>query len=1151
MSASDHDELRFVSIPATFSLRGDPLVADRGVLRAVDARSGRHVALRRFGALPTESMLKLRRVRGRGLRPFQEVLRDEGGPYAIADLGEGTIGERLARGPLTESALVGAAFDLGHALHTLHQAGYLRVDPCAGSVIVAADGSLAMLTLCVDPDAGLHATEDPIASDLVALGRLLLRCAGASGEGEDSWNEAPEALRPILRRLLTAGSVSGYDDTNQLLTDLRARLEDDRADASRGDGDTLFDTTDGAVIDLAESDVPDTRSAPPRLPSELPTRGSQTPTAAKSASAGSRSKSQIDPFPWRPIADLYDIVGEAGSGGMGAVQVAVEKSTRRKVAVKRLKDVAGLSQSALDRFYREAHAIANLSHPHILQLLQPGQDEEGDYLVLEWAAGGSLKDRLTKHGPLPEEEVVAIARKIGAALAYAHQKGVIHRDLKPHNILLDETGEPKLADFGLARSVDDLTLSTSHAAAGSPLYMAPEQHNASRDANARSDLYSFGKTLYQLATGKLPNSPDPRLLPPSLRGPILHCMEEEPERRPESAAAFLKELERSTRPAASRLSVIAALLLASVAGVYVWRTQFGNDPSNPYGTDSDPTITRNHAVTASFTPILQPLLALVGSKEEPVANGATASQEVILRVDLGATDTKVELADVIVERNGVALPAADVRLERDGREIRAIVKLAPGNNEFRVRIGGFEPVATRVDRVFPKPRVEGAEGATKLGDSYVSAGESIRVRGVVAEAQGVDALELESASGERIAVPVVDGAFVVDVPLSGDSETAREYSWRLTDTRGRDRLDAPKLRLAADRAPPMLSLLEPTAALVRNAKSAEFRVRGTIQETHRDPNARVQLSLERVHDGSSEALPEWTRELAVTTSNDATLGVFEEVMPLPTGVQEGDLVMHARYRDAAGREAASTVAFRIDVKPPHIANAEGRPAIRADKRDDGTFTIGVSAEADEPLQRAWVNKLAANVEGASFELSGLAPAEVYEIVLEDLAGNTSEPFAFSQRFDFDLTAPTISGLFGVDDGGRTLLKITANEAISMLEVSGAVSITSEGDVWTAILVPPLQDLRDPRWGPSQSPFVVSAMDAAGNRTERTWVCAPPIYGRDPYGPIAIPLATRSDAGIYCPNAANHPNAATREGFKVDWFIDQPGGRCGECGRNVP
>lgn len=1152
MSAVDPDELRFVSVSATFSLRGEPLAEH--ITRAIDARTGRHVALRRFPADSLSAMLELRRLRGRGLRPFSEVLRDDTGPYAIADLGEGSVADRMDRGPLSEAALTRACFDLGYGLHALHDAGYLGVAPTTKTTIVGADGGLALLTIGVDPDAGSRATEDPIAADLRALGRLLLVAAGISGERDEAWNDAPESLRPILRRMLTAGSVSGYDDTNQLLTDLRARLTDDRAGATHGDGDTLFDSSGGEVIDLAASEVPDTRSAPPRYSTQPPTQGpatgSRTPTGARSASAGSGSKSRIEPFPWRPLADLYEIVGEAGSGGMGAVQVAVERATKRRVAVKRLKDVAGLTQSALDRFYREAHAIANLSHPHILQLLQPGQDEQGDYLVLEWAAGGSLKDRLTKEGPLPEADVIAIARKIGSALAYAHGKGVIHRDLKPHNILLTEGGEPKLADFGLARSVDDLTLSTSRAAAGSPLYMAPEQHNSSRDADARSDLYSFGKTLYQLATGKLPNSPDPRLLPPSLRGPILHCMEEDPLRRPETVDQFLRELDRATRPVGARVSVIAALVIASVAGFWVWRTQLSGSSGSNYGSsivESDPKT--NDPNRASISPILMPLLALVGAKEEPVANGATASQEVVLRLDLGAADAIVDLGAVIVERNGIALPASETRIERDGREIRAIVRLAPGNNEFRVRVAGFAPVAARVDRVFPKPRIESVEGAARVGDRYVTAASAFKVSGVVAEAQGVDAIELMPASGEAIRVPIADGTFAVDLPATSDGEVS-EFAWRLARDRGGDRLDAETLRVAVDRAPPVVSFVEPKPdALITGSR--ELRVRGAIREANRDPAARVELRLFVETENGRTEVADWRRDVAATAGNEPDAASFETAAPLPEAIAEAVLVLEARYRDAAGSEAAVETPFRADLEAPTLANADGRPEIRAEKGSDGQLSITVSGEADEPLARATVNGLPARVDGARFELDALSEADRFEIVLVDLAGNSSAPLVFSQRFDFDLTAPTISGVFGTDDGGRTLLRITGNEPLTTVEVAGAVSVTTDGEAWIAILVPPLSDLRDPNWGPSQSPFVVSAADVAGNRTEISWVCAPPIFGRDTYGPIAIPVATRSEAGLYCPNAVNHRPASKRDGAHEDFFVDKAGGRCGLCGRTVP
>jgi eukaryotic-like serine/threonine-protein kinase len=167
--------------------------------------------------------------------------------------------------------------------------------------------------------------------------------------------------------------------------------------------------------------------------------------------------------------------------------------------------------------------------------------------VLEWADGGSLKDRLNQLGKLPVAEVIDVARRIGSAIGYAHQKGVIHRDIKPHNILLTEDGTPKLADFGLARGTGDMTITRSTGGAGTPVYMAPEQWISARDADGRSDLCSFGKVLYHLATGEAPVKIVPSKIPLELRSTVLTLVKDRREDRFQSTEQMLAHLERSIR----------------------------------------------------------------------------------------------------------------------------------------------------------------------------------------------------------------------------------------------------------------------------------------------------------------------------------------------------------------------------------------------------------------------------------------------------------------------------------------------------------------------------------------------------------------------------------------------------------------------------
>ena len=252
--------------------------------------------------------------------------------------------------------------------------------------------------------------------------------------------------------------------------------------------------------------------------------------------------------PFIPVEERYRVVGPPMEGGMAIVRRAVDRQTGETVAIKRVHRYIQLDRGLMERFHREARSGGGLRHPGILRQVGEARDDKGEYLVLEWAGGGSLMELLERDGKLPVEEVLSIARRIGGALQYAHEKGFVHRDVKPHNILLDDDGVPKLADFGLARAAGDVTLTASLGSAGSPLYMSPEQLLMSRQADGRSDLYSLAKTLYHLATGLQPVSIKPKLIPRPLRRPLMRCLQDKPDDRYQSVGDFLKALDGAGSP---------------------------------------------------------------------------------------------------------------------------------------------------------------------------------------------------------------------------------------------------------------------------------------------------------------------------------------------------------------------------------------------------------------------------------------------------------------------------------------------------------------------------------------------------------------------------------------------------------------------------
>jgi serine/threonine protein kinase len=184
------------------------------------------------------------------------------------------------------------------------------------------------------------------------------------------------------------------------------------------------------------------------------------------------------------FGDRYQLISKLGEGGMGEVWKARDTELDRDVALK----VSKAEFTA--RFKQEARTIAAFNHPHICQIYDVGPD----YLVLEYAEGAPVK------GPLPDAEAVRMAMQIAGALAAAHAKGVLHRDLKPGNILTGQSGA-KLLDFGLAKPISDADATQTIGISGTPLYMSPEQVEG-KPLDARSDVFSFGSVLYELVAGR-------------------------------------------------------------------------------------------------------------------------------------------------------------------------------------------------------------------------------------------------------------------------------------------------------------------------------------------------------------------------------------------------------------------------------------------------------------------------------------------------------------------------------------------------------------------------------------------------------------------------------------------------------------------------
>ncbi len=209
----------------------------------------------------------------------------------------------------------------------------------------------------------------------------------------------------------------------------------------------------------------------------------------------------------QPFQD-YEILDRVGAGAMGTVFKARHKRLNRIVALKILKPSLARNKRYVQRLRREARIVASLSHPHIVTGYDLGEESGYHFFVMEFVEGKSLRQLLIEWGIFSEDYVLRVARETAMALDHAFERRVIHRDIKPGNILIDEGGNVKLTDMGLAKGPADLTLTRDGATVGTPMYVSPEQARNPQDVDVRSDLYSLGATLYHMATGVPPFSGD-------------------------------------------------------------------------------------------------------------------------------------------------------------------------------------------------------------------------------------------------------------------------------------------------------------------------------------------------------------------------------------------------------------------------------------------------------------------------------------------------------------------------------------------------------------------------------------------------------------------------------------------------------------------
>ena len=267
------------------------------------------------------------------------------------------------------------------------------------------------------------------------------------------------------------------------------------------------------------------------------------------------------------IGNKYKLLRKIGGGGMADVYKAVNEETGQEVAIKILHQQYVHEEDFVKRFKREADSVSSLSHKNIVEIFDVGEEENLYYIVMEYINGLTLKQLIQREGALTVEEAINIGKQILSALDHAHQHHIVHRDIKPHNILIGINGQVKVTDFGIARAISQATITHTGSVLGSVHYLSPEQARGGW-TDEKTDLYSFGIVLYEMLTGKLPFSGDSPItvalkhlqdkfifpsdinqqIPQSVENIVLKALVKDPNKRYASASQILNDLNTALDP---------------------------------------------------------------------------------------------------------------------------------------------------------------------------------------------------------------------------------------------------------------------------------------------------------------------------------------------------------------------------------------------------------------------------------------------------------------------------------------------------------------------------------------------------------------------------------------------------------------------------
>jgi serine/threonine-protein kinase len=367
------------------------------------------------------------------------------------------------------------------------------------------------------------------------------------------------------------------------------------------------------------------------------------------------------------LSGRYKLAAKLGSGGMSTVYLARDTTLDRDVAVKVMHREMSEQPDQLERFRQEARAVAKLSHPNVVAVIDAGEDGGYPYIVFEYVEGETLKQRITRVGALDTQEALAYAIEIARGLTVAHARKMVHRDIKPQNVLIDAEGRAKLTDFGISRQLEQDGMTATGRVLGTTDYVAPEQAMG-RAVDQRSDVYSLGVVLYEMLVGQVPFHADSQV-----GVAMKHVNEELPDvqqRRPEISAATALVVERATtKDPSERYQDVGEMIDDLSTALEVEAARAGSTTGEATSVlDAVPPAKRELSGRARWSWVAVALLVLVGA-------GALAAVEFISSGDSGGGGA------LKGKGSTVALSSAtDFDPQGDGEEDSATVELATDGN---------------------------------------------------------------------------------------------------------------------------------------------------------------------------------------------------------------------------------------------------------------------------------------------------------------------------------------------------------------------------------------------------------------------------------------------------------------------------------------